>query len=87
MDSFPSMFAVMLTGAVSIVIGLRATSPHKLSLLCIGAALIIGPLAHSANEDSLKIAGAGVAMGLSLVSLVNSASVLIRRAIQPTRHG
>jgi hypothetical protein len=86
MASLPSMFAVMLTGAMSIVIGFRATPPHRLSLLCIGAALIIGPLAHSANDESLQIAGAGVAMGLSIVSLVNSASALIRRATQPNRH-
>ncbi|HEY0875613.1 MAG TPA: hypothetical protein VGD94_19205 [Vicinamibacterales bacterium] len=85
METLTSSLAVIAAGVVGIVAGTFTRSPLRLSLLCVGGALVIGPLSNLASEEFLRIAGAGIAIGLGTVAIVNSAAALIRWKIQ-TRH-
>lgn len=85
MDSLASTLAVVAAGVLGIIVGTLARAPLRLTLLCVGGALIIGPLAYLANEEFLRIAGAGIAIGLAAVAIVNSGTALIRWRIQ-SRH-
>jgi hypothetical protein len=86
MDSLPTALIVIVAGVVGLGMGIRSPAPHRLSLVCVGGALIIGPLAYLANDGFLSVAGSGIAMGLALVAIVNSATALIRREIQSRWH-
>ena len=72
--------SVMVIGAAVAVMGVQSRSPHRLSLLLLAAALIVGPLAFLFSNYRLQQAASVIAIGCALVVIANAGAAVLRRA-------
>jgi hypothetical protein len=87
MDSVSKALGVVLIGVVVAALGFRARSPHRLSLVSLGGALVAGPMAPLFTEPRLQRTLSIIAIVLALVAIANSARILVGRVGEIRGHG
>jgi hypothetical protein len=86
MSPMSTAFIVGAIGVAAVILSFRSPWPHRLSLMLLGIALVVGPVAPLLISSLRQRTASWTAIGLALIAIANSGLALLRRTDEMTRH-